>query len=386
MNDISIYFSPVENYAKEIKKGFLGHRMHVHTVNYFPDINPNDIVIFSVPEFRNTHVSVEGSVEYMNFRRSLSELSDNELSAEVLDIGILSPGETIEDTNYALRSAVSEILKQQAIPIVIGGQHDLLIPLYQAYEATEQIINICTVDPKIDLGNPSESINHKGFLSHLLMHQPGHLFNYSCIGTQTHFLKREELDLFDRLYFDILRLGEFKSDTKKAEPIIRNSDLFNIDLDAMKYSDYQNLDYSPNGISSDEVCRLSRYAGYADKVSAFSIFGYAPANDNRMNEAALIAQMVWYFMEGYALRKKDYPIGSKRMYSKFTVSIQDMKDDIVFYKSDKTERWWLEVPYPPEKGIKFERHYLIPCDYEDYEKAAQNELPDLWWKTYRKLI
>ena len=63
-----------------------------------------------------------------------------------------------------------------------------------------------------------------------------------------------------------------------------------------------------------------------------------------------------------------------------------MKDDIVFYKSDKTERWWLEVPYPPEKGIKFERHYLIPCDYEDYEKASQNELPDLWWKTYRKLI
>lgn len=386
MKDISIYFKPVENYCENKRVGFLSNRIELHTENYFPDIHANDLVIFTVPEFRRSGFSSENQGAYPNFRSALANLSDNGTEANIIDLGVLEPGETIEDTCFALKSALAEILKQQALPVLVGGSHDLLIPAYQAYEETEQIINICTVDPKIDLGNPSEEILDKGFLSHLLMHQPGHLFNYSVIGMQTHFLKTEELDLFDRLYFDILRLGEFKSDPKKAEPYIRNADLFNIDLDAMKYSDYQNHDCSPNGISSDEVCRIARYAGYADKVSSFCVFGFDSSNDARKHEANLLAQVVWYFFDGYKQRKSDYPIGSKRMYSKFTVSIQEMKDDIVFYKSNKTERWWLEVPYPPEKGIKFERHYLVPCDYEDYEKAAKNELPDLWWKTYRKLI
>ncbi|MEZ4937221.1 MAG: formimidoylglutamase [Crocinitomicaceae bacterium] len=386
MKDISIYFKPIENYNQKDQKGFLNSRIQVHTENFFPDIEANDLVLITVPEFRRSNVASENQGEYPNFRKALSELSDNGMNSNVLDLGVLEPGETIDDTCFALKSAVAEILKQQAIPIVVGGSHDLLLPLYQSYEETEQIINICTVDSKIDLGNPSEKIEDKRFLSHLLMHQPGHLFNYSIVGTQTHFLKTEELELFDRLYFDVLRLGEFKSDPKKAEPYIRNADLFNIDLDAMKYSDFQNHDASPNGISSDEICRISRYAGYSDKVSSFGLFGYDSSNDSKLQEANLLAQIVWYFFDGHKQRKKDYPIGSKRMYSKYTVSIQEMKDDIVFYKSDKTERWWLEVPYPPEKGIKFERHYLIPCDYEDYEKASSNELPDLWWKTYRKLI
>jgi hypothetical protein len=28
---------------------------------------------------------------------------------------------------------------------------------------------------------------------------------------------------------------------------------------------------------------------------------------------------------------------------------------------------------------------LVPCDKEDYDRAMQNEMPDLWWKTYQKL-
>jgi hypothetical protein len=45
----------------------------------------------------------------------------------------------------------------------------------------------------------------------------------------------------------------------------------------------------------------------------------------------------------------------------------------------------MEVPYPPQKGVQFERHHLVPCEATDYESAMKNELPDLWWKTYQKL-
>ena len=59
--------------------------------------------------------------------------------------------------------------------------------------------------------------------------------------------------------------------------------------------------------------------------------------------------------------------------------------DVVFYKSNKSERWWMEVPYQGDNENKYLRHHLVPCNYEDYLNAAENEMPDLWWKTYQKL-
>ena len=96
--------------------------------------------------------------------------------------------------------------------------------------------------------------------------------------------------------------------------------------------------------------------------------------------------MLWYFIEGFNLRKQDYPIGSKSAYLKYRVNIDDFKDEIIFYKSNKSGRWWLEVPYPKIQGVKLQRHLLVPCDYEDYENALKNELPNLWLRTYKKLV
>ena len=58
---------------------------------------------------------------------------------------------------------------------------------------------------------------------------------------------------------------------------------------------------------------------------------------------------------------------------------------IVFYKSNISARWWMEVPYPPIDNVKFERHHMVPCNKEDYDFALVGEIPDLWWKTYQKL-
>jgi hypothetical protein len=46
----------------------------------------------------------------------------------------------------------------------------------------------------------------------------------------------------------------------------------------------------------------------------------------------------------------------------------------------------MEVPYPPQKGIKFERHTLVPCSEEDYKDALKNIIPDRWLLAYNKLF
>ena len=84
-------------------------------------------------------------------------------------------------------------------------------------------------------------------------------------------------------------------------------------------------------------------------------------------------------------RIKDVPFSNNDKYIKYHVSIQDNKHEIVFYKNKESNKWWMEVPCYPEHDKKYERHYILPCSYSDYQAAINNEMPDKWWQTYQKL-
>ena len=116
----------------------------------------------------------------------------------------------------------------------------------------------------------------------------------------------------------------------------------------------QNEQYtSPNGLFANEACQLMRYAGISDKLTSAGIFNCYTLHEEKTTNA-LIAQLIWYFNDGYASRKGDFPIGSKRNYKKYRVTLEELKEEIVFIKSDKSGRWWMEVPYPGLKGNRFE--------------------------------
>jgi len=110
------------------------------------------------------------------------------------------------------------------------------------------------------------------------------------------------------------------------------------------------------------------------------LFELNPDFDNHNQTAHLVAQMIWYFIEGYSQRKKDYPACNVDEYIKFIVNFDD-DTSLNFYKSPKSDRWWLEVPYlnSPDKYI------LVSCSYKDYEEATRGDLPDKWWKMYQKI-
>ena len=95
----------------------------------------------------------------------------------------------------------------------------------------------------------------------------------------------------------------------------------------------------PNGFNGKEICSLSRYSGISDKVSLLGIFNH----NSKKEESVLIAQIIWYFIEGIHFRSNEYPFGTKNNYSKYIVPFEE--EDIIFYKSDKTDRWWIEIPF-----------------------------------------
>jgi arginase family enzyme len=353
----------------------------------FPEFLEADIALLGVTEDRNA-VNNEGCADGPDeIRKYLYRLSPVGSAPRIIDLGNLKRGHTPSDTYFALTSVLSELLNANIIPVILGGSQDITYANYQAYQNIGQIINIVSVDSMFDLGHSENELNSQSFLSSIILYQPNYLFNYANIGYQSYFIDPEALKLMKNLFFDTYRLGILRENLEEIEPIVRNADLLTFDISAVRCSDAPgNRNATPNGFYGEEVCQIMRYAGLSDKLTSIGFYEYNPRCDRNGQTAHLIAQMIWYFIDGFCNRQRDFPFRNEDDYLKYHVTITDHKQDIIFYKSKKTDRWWMEIPLPAEQRLKYERHYLVPCSYKDYEAASNNEIPDRWWMVYQKLM
>ncbi len=367
-------------HVSQLSSQHLGNKVVFHTEHDFPDISKIKIAIVGVLENRgNVSVSEEVNLDYI--RKELYALFPGNWESSIADLGDILPGNSLDDTFFALQSIVSSLIKKKVIPIIIGGSQDLTYALYRAYDNLEQMVNLVSIDSKFDIGKQEQNIQSDSYLSKIIVEEPNNLFNYSNVGYQTYYNSQEEIDLIEKLYFDAYRLGEVCNNITISEPVFRDADLVSLDLTSVKSADSGNLNpFIPNGFNGKEICSLSRYAGISDKVSCFGIFNH----NNSKQESVLIAQIVWYFIEGAHFRSNEYPFGSKKDYLKYIVTFEE--DEIVFYKSNKTERWWIEIPFFSNVNNKLKKNTLLPCTHDDYLAACNHEFPERWWKAQRKNI
>lgn len=381
------YLSPVSeslyNEIEQLHSQSIGKLIKIHSItNGLPDMNHAKLAIIGVQEGRFA-VNNESTGKGLDvIRKELYQLYQGNWTNSVIDIGNIKEGAAVSDTYFALIEVLRYLLKRNIIPIIIGGEHDLTYANYRAYDLLEQMVNVTIIDNKFDLGVISDKINSQSYLSKIIMEKPNNLFNYSNIGYQTYFVAQDEIDLLDSMYFDSIRLGEAKK-IENVEPLLRDADIVSIDISAIRQSEAPaNQNATPNGFFGDEICAVARYSGLSDKVSSFGIYEYNPIYDKNNQTAQLIAQMIWYFIEGVNFRSNDYPFGSKENYQKYIVPIAD--EDLIFYKSIKSGRWWFEINIKENNNIK--RKSLIPCTYQEYVNATNQEIPDRWYKTIRKII
>ncbi len=390
--DIDIYFETVnfDGYepAEETGRKKLGDVVKAYNKKgKFPDLENVDIAIIGVNEERNALNNSGCALAPDSVRKYLYELFRGGNNLKIADLGNIHKGNTIDDTYFALTSIVAELVSNNIIPIIIGGSQDLTYANYRAYEKLKQIINIVAVDPVFDLGKKEEEITSRSYLSKIILQQPNFLFNYTNIGYQTYFVDQEAIELMKNLFFDTYRLGTVRSNMEEVEPIVRNADMLSFDVSAIRQSDAPgNKNSSPNGFYGEEACQIVRYAGLSDKLSSIGFYEVNPKIDRNGQTAHLVAQMIWYFIDGFANRKHDFPLKEKKEFIKYLVKIEGHDDEVVFYKSKKSDRWWMEVPVKSSLKPKYERHHLIPCSYKDYQTAMENDIPDRWWKAYQKLM
>lgn len=357
----------------------LGSKIVLHTADAFPQIAKAKIALVGVLD--NRGIQHENEVDLTSIRKELYALFPGNWQATIVDLGDMPQGASQEDTYYAVAKITEELIKNKVVPIVIGGTQDVTYALYRGYDKLEQMVNVVAVDSKFDFGKQEIKNTADSYLSKIILNEPNNLFNFANLGYQTYFNSQEEIDLIEKLYFEVYRLGEITHNITIAEPVLRDADLVSIDMTSVKSSNSGNNNpFIPNGFNGKEICSLARYAGISDKVSSFGIFNHGSS----ANEAVLISQIIWYFIEGFNFRSNEYPFSLRDSYLKYTVLVED--DELVFYKSNKTDRWWIEIPFIINGNNKLKRNTLLPCMYEDYLKACENEIPERWWKAQRKNI
>ena len=372
----------LKQYVSELPYNTIGREIVNLDETTYKEIIENSIILIGIPEDR-TAVNNEGTGRNLEeLRKEFYTLYRGNWTTTIYDFGDLKVGETFNDTLVILQEIVLSLLKNRLIPIIIGGSQALLYAVYRAYDLLEQRVNLTVIDSKYNLGTINEPLNSNSYLTKIIMDQPNNLNNFTNLGYQTFLNTQDEIELMDGLLFDTIRLGNLKKDIELAEPVLRESDILCIDMGAVKSSDAPaNNNKMISGFNADEICQINRYAGLSDKLNILCIFEFNSKFDIYHQTSQLIAQMLWYFIEGFNLRKPEFPNVDLNGFKKYIVMIEE--ETFQFYKSEFSERWWMEICLKEDNKIK--RQTLIPCTYNDFLTANNMEMPERWYLNRRKL-
>ena len=358
----------------------LGKNISLHTAaEGLPELSGLSVALIGLEENRNSYFP-NIHFELAVFRKYFYELFPGNWNIKIADLGDLPNGKTVEDTYFALKEIVSHLRQMNIIPLIIGGSHDLIYPLYQSYQELNQLVNIVSVDRSFDFSQEDELISGRSYMSKIIMNHPNLLNSYTNLGYQSYYCSQEERDLIEKLFFDAIRLGNVLDHVEQTEPFFRDADIVGFDMKCLSWDATSDKHHgTPNGIDSRSICSLARYAGISDRVAIFGIFEL-PSTQIFLQ---LLAQTIWYFLEGVNYRFGEYPVAVGVDFTSYTVEMTHQT--IRFFKSEKSNRWWMEITNDFIVNNKLKTSTLLPCTEEDYRAALNNKLPEKWLNALKRL-
>ncbi len=368
----------------------ISHKTLLQSTRFFQgeslDLAEFDLVILGVQDdrFRKEYEGCAAAPDLV--RKDLYALVKPRTDVRILDLGNITAGNSVSDTHFALRKTLESLHKSRVLTLIIGGTQDMMSMQYASFQGLTPNMQLLVVDAKMDMQAYEQTIENN-YLPRIIAHEPEFLFNITQAGYQGHYVEAETYDAFERMNFDMLRLGSLRGNNmQEIEPYCRNAHMMGFSMQAIRASDAPAQSKpSPNGFSGEEACQICRYAGMSNDMLSAGFYDLNPSFDQNGVSISLMAQMIWYFIEGYANRRQDYPVAESKDYLIYHTTNKNMNRELTFYKSVLSNRWWMEVPYPHERS-QHDGKFLVPCSYKDYQTAQNDEIPDRWMKTYQKLL
>jgi formiminoglutamase len=341
----------------------------------FPKLEDTDLAIVGITEDRGNPENEGAHAGADAIRRALYGLRASHVKYRVADLGNLRPGETLEDTYLRLKEVVRTLLEKDIVPILIGGTQDMSLAVIRAFEEQDKKLVFLNIDSRSDT-EPNAGLGMaQHHISRILTRHREILHRYIHLGYQTYLVDENILAAIDQHHYFKMRLGEIRENFRSVEPMVRSADFLSFDLSAIRMSEAPaNPRAFPYGLSGEEACQISWYAGCSGKMSVFAISELNPELDYRDISASTVATMIWYFMEGFYNRHDELRFSPAET-SKVTVVLPHLSETpIEFFKGIRSGKWWMKVP-ASEPGEGFE---MLPCSEDDYLLASAGELPGRW--------
>jgi formiminoglutamase len=334
-----------------------------------------NIALIGVPEDRNSGKKLVTSANAI--REKLYSLQQPAGKYTIFDLGNFKPGTTIKDTYIGLKDLIEYLLSLNICPLIFGGSQDLTYSAALAMESIGTRFNLVSIDSKIDYAE-DDSFHSDSYLNFIIGKNP-YLNHFTNIGHQIYFTPAEYISKFNEIGYDLIRLGTLRADNRETEPYLRDAHIISFDVSAIRQSEAPSTTFlSPNGLTADEACQLAYFSGFSNNIKTFGLYNVT-SHEDHYQTAHLSAQILWYFILGFSARIPENPALIPSNFKKYIISLNE-KDEITFFKSIHTDRWWFEIP------LKEHDPLVISCSYNDYLKACNHELPDRLWKMFKKYL
>ena len=345
---------------------------HSLRTNHWDSTNPPKAAILGIPEGRTSSCPSlgEGADAIRKHLYTLSLLADD---FTIIDLGNIKNGKDPADTFAAVKMVAEELSAFKIPVLILGGSQDITEPLISGSGKKE--LTIAIIDDRID-----NSLNHNCANDEIFINNLPFRTNINLIGGQSYFMgENGREDVSESFNGKIVTLGELRSDIREMEPLLRETDMVSFDFGAMKLSEAPGqIHLSPNGLTGEEACQLSWYAGMATAPVWFGLFGYAPSLDPLASGGMMAAQIAWYFLNGISKKIDKAPLDEATDFIHYHIQLDELEEPISFLKHPITKRWWMEVP--SEDCDYFPLR--IPCSKKDYKKACKNQIPSRWWNYF----
>lgn len=379
--DLSVFFQalpeiPFTSSIQADRK--LGHQVALHQEE-FPDWNQADVLLFSAS------VRDHNGLPFI-LRKELYNLSSPGHSLKMADLGHLKPREVTDDLLEQLSYLLSVFRESGKICLLLIDRPLLSLAQSYAFEGSSDGLEVVHIDSQCNLLDSELLLDSQSYHHALLKDVPSWLFDFTQLGHQRYFVGESQLSWFQERNFALHRYGELMGKIELAESYLRTAHVVSADLSAVRASDAPAaLVPSPGGFSTEEFCRMARYAGLGHRIRSFSISGFDPELDPHGITSRLAAMGLWYFLDGHLNAFDDIPLEDRSNLTRYSVQLHASIPRIEFYRHNRSHRWWMEVPYQDQLGASQPRSKLIACSEQDYETAKNDDIPDRWWLTYHKL-
>lgn len=300
-------------------------------------------------------------------RNILSRLYHKHIRIRIADAGNIIPGISYADTLVALDDLLSEFAASDA-RVIFLAEDELM-----AQTVWKKILQLHPQESTF-VGNMQEDTEEL-ILEIQSQKKKGSYFNLAAF--QNYLNDPDLLESNEAIGGELLRLGLLRERPDAMEAALRRSGSCFFHTNSVKSSEWNLSLQQPNGLNAAEACKIFHYMGFSSALK-WSVAGpYHGAGD------ALMAQLLWHFIDGANNSREENPASAGNDFLKFYVEQEKENHHFIFYQSKFTYRWWMQVDHP-HKESENTKDIIVPCTEQDYKKAVNGESPDAWWLVNRR--